>query len=264
MKLVQDPTQFDVLLMENLYGDLRQRPVRGLGRRARRRPGANIGDDGGGVRGGARLRAGHRRQGHRQPAGAADERRDDAQPPRRRARRPRMRARPPAASRPPTTRRSKRARRRATSAARSERRTSRRRWWSESEVQHAERAKLAPAIHGFSVGARIPCWSMTSATTCSSATRSNGFERQRFGTDAKNSIGSRRESRRADEHHTRSERGMAEQDLFVHVDAGEAGHQHVAEHDVERRPACQQIERGAAPGVRRSRDDGRRARAAPA
>ena len=86
MRLVQDPTQFDVLLCENLYGDIVSRPVRRPGRRARRRAGRQHRRRRRGVRGRARLGARHRRQGHRQPAGAVDERRDDAQPPRRHAR----------------------------------------------------------------------------------------------------------------------------------------------------------------------------------
>jgi isocitrate dehydrogenase (NAD+) len=45
MKLVQDPTRFDVLLMENLYGDLVSDLCAGLVGGLGVVPGANIGDD---------------------------------------------------------------------------------------------------------------------------------------------------------------------------------------------------------------------------
>src|SRR3954470_9121471 len=45
MKLVQDPTRFDVLLMENLYGDLMSDLCAGLVGGLGVTPGANIGDD---------------------------------------------------------------------------------------------------------------------------------------------------------------------------------------------------------------------------
>lgn len=45
MKIVQDPTQFDVLLMENLYGDLVSDLCAGLVGGLGVTPGANIGDD---------------------------------------------------------------------------------------------------------------------------------------------------------------------------------------------------------------------------
>src|SRR5438067_858762 len=45
MKLVQDPTKFDVLLMENLYGDLVSDMCAGLVGGLGVTPGANIGDD---------------------------------------------------------------------------------------------------------------------------------------------------------------------------------------------------------------------------
>jgi isocitrate dehydrogenase (NAD+) len=45
MKIVQDPTQFDVLLMENLYGDLVSDLCAGLVGGLGVSPGANIGDD---------------------------------------------------------------------------------------------------------------------------------------------------------------------------------------------------------------------------
>jgi isocitrate dehydrogenase (NAD+) len=45
MKLVQDPTRFDVMLMENLYGDLVSDMCAGLVGGLGVTPGANIGDD---------------------------------------------------------------------------------------------------------------------------------------------------------------------------------------------------------------------------
>jgi isocitrate dehydrogenase (NAD+) len=45
MKLVQDPTRFDVMLMENLYGDLMSDLCAGLVGGLGVTPGANIGDD---------------------------------------------------------------------------------------------------------------------------------------------------------------------------------------------------------------------------
>ena len=45
MKLVQDPAQFDVLLMENLYGDLVSDLCAGLVGGLGVVPGSNIGDD---------------------------------------------------------------------------------------------------------------------------------------------------------------------------------------------------------------------------
>jgi isocitrate dehydrogenase (NAD+) len=45
MKLIQDPTRFDVLLMENLYGDLVSDLCAGLVGGLGVTPGANIGDD---------------------------------------------------------------------------------------------------------------------------------------------------------------------------------------------------------------------------
>ena len=45
MKLIQDPTKFDVLLMENLYGDLVSDMCAGLVGGLGVTPGANIGDD---------------------------------------------------------------------------------------------------------------------------------------------------------------------------------------------------------------------------
>ena len=85
MHLVMNPTQFDVLVLPNLYGDivsdLCAGLVGGLGvvgaaqsRHRDRR-----------LRSGARQRAGHRRQEHRQPDGAPAVRRADAAPHRRSA-----------------------------------------------------------------------------------------------------------------------------------------------------------------------------------
>src|SRR5258707_1114755 len=45
MKLVQDPSRFDVMLMENLYGDLMSDLCAGLVGGLGVTPGANIGDD---------------------------------------------------------------------------------------------------------------------------------------------------------------------------------------------------------------------------
>jgi isocitrate dehydrogenase (NAD+) len=45
MKMVQDPTKFDVLLMENLYGDLMSDLCAGLVGGLGVVPGSNIGDD---------------------------------------------------------------------------------------------------------------------------------------------------------------------------------------------------------------------------
>src|SRR4029453_17400697 len=45
LKLVQDPTRFDVLLMENLYGDLVSDLCAGLVGGLGVTPGANIGDE---------------------------------------------------------------------------------------------------------------------------------------------------------------------------------------------------------------------------
>ena len=61
MQLVMHPEKFDVLLLPNLYGDIVSDLCAGLVGGLGVVPGANIGDDIGGLRGGARQRAGHRR-----------------------------------------------------------------------------------------------------------------------------------------------------------------------------------------------------------
>ncbi len=119
MTLVQDPTRFDLLLLENLYGDvlsdLGAGLVGGLGRGAGREHRRSVR----GLRGGARLGARHRGPEPRQSARAADVGGDDAQLPGRDPRGPGVRGEPRSGSRTPTTRRSPRGRRRAISAARS-------------------------------------------------------------------------------------------------------------------------------------------------
>ena len=80
-KLVQDPTQFDVLLMENLYGDMLSDLCAGLVGGLGVTPGANIGDDAAvfeAVHGSA---TGHRRQGNCQSPGVDHVGRNDAEPP---------------------------------------------------------------------------------------------------------------------------------------------------------------------------------------
>ena len=67
MQLVRDPTQFDVLLLENLYGDILSDLCAGLVGGLGVVPGANVGETLRGLRGGARQRAGHRGQGAREP-----------------------------------------------------------------------------------------------------------------------------------------------------------------------------------------------------
>ena len=66
-----DPTQFDVLVLPNLYGDIVSDLCAGLVGGLGVVPGANIGDGDRRLRGRARQRARHRRQGHRQPDCAA-------------------------------------------------------------------------------------------------------------------------------------------------------------------------------------------------
>ena len=72
MSLVQDPTRFDLLLLENLYGDVLSDLGAGLVGGLGVVPGANIGDAVRGLRGGARLGARHRGPEPRQSARAAD------------------------------------------------------------------------------------------------------------------------------------------------------------------------------------------------
>ena len=70
MQLVLDPTRFDVLLLENLYGDIVSDLCAGLIGGLGMVPGANIGERVRGLRGRARHRARHRGQEHGEPDGA--------------------------------------------------------------------------------------------------------------------------------------------------------------------------------------------------
>ena len=54
MQLVLDPTRFDMLLLENLYGDIVSDLCAGFIGGLGMAPGANIGEDGGDLRGRAR------------------------------------------------------------------------------------------------------------------------------------------------------------------------------------------------------------------
>ncbi len=78
MKLVLNPWQFDVLVTTNLFGDILSDLVAGLVGGLGMTPGREHRRGCGDLRGRARLRAGHRRQGHRQSDRAAARRRDDA------------------------------------------------------------------------------------------------------------------------------------------------------------------------------------------
>ena len=71
MSLVMKPSQFDVLLLPNLYGDIVSDLAAGLVGGLGLVPGANLGERIGGVRSRARQRARHRRQERRQPHGPA-------------------------------------------------------------------------------------------------------------------------------------------------------------------------------------------------
>ena len=88
MQLVTNPDQFDVLVMENLYGDIISDLCAGLVGGLGVVPGANIGDGIAVFEAVHGSRPRHRRQGHGQPHRPACIRRHDAQPPRRRGRRP--------------------------------------------------------------------------------------------------------------------------------------------------------------------------------
>ena len=83
MQLVMNPYQYDVLVMENLYGDIVSRSVRRLrrrtGLRAQRQPRRELRH----LRSGARIGAGHCRQEPGQPDGGHPLRPADAAPPRR-------------------------------------------------------------------------------------------------------------------------------------------------------------------------------------
>lgn len=85
MRLVQDPSRFDILLMENLYG-CGQRFMRRHGRRTGCDPGRQLRRAWGSLRGGPRLGAGYRRERHCQSIGLADVGRDYAALPGRAAR----------------------------------------------------------------------------------------------------------------------------------------------------------------------------------
>ena len=69
MQLVLDPTRFDMLLLENLYGDIVSDLCAGFIGGLGMAPGANIGEDGRGLRGRARQRPRHRGQEPREPHG---------------------------------------------------------------------------------------------------------------------------------------------------------------------------------------------------
>ena len=71
MQLVMNPTQFDILLLPNLYGDIVSDLCAGLVGGLGVVPGGESGRGDRRLRGRARQRARHRRQGHRQPDGAA-------------------------------------------------------------------------------------------------------------------------------------------------------------------------------------------------
>ena len=93
MQLVLNPWQFDVIVTTNLFGDILSDEIAGLVGGLGMAPGAQHRRGRGDLRGGARLRARHRRQGHRQPDRAAARRGDDARARREgRSRRARLRA----------------------------------------------------------------------------------------------------------------------------------------------------------------------------
>ena len=85
MRLVQDPSAFDVLLLENLYGDVRR-----YGRRPRGRAWREHRREPCGLRGRARFGSGHRGSGNRESAGAPDVRCHASELPRGRAERSRV------------------------------------------------------------------------------------------------------------------------------------------------------------------------------
>ena len=92
MDLVRRPRDFDVIVASNLFGDILTdlsaaiTGSLGLAPSANLNPAKTFPVD---VRAGARLGAGHRRPGHRQPDGDDARRRDDAGLPRRSPPRPR-------------------------------------------------------------------------------------------------------------------------------------------------------------------------------
>jgi isocitrate/isopropylmalate dehydrogenase len=67
MLLVMDPYRFDVIVCENMFGDILSDQIAGLVGGLGLAPGGNIGKDAGDLRGGARLGPRHRRAEHRQP-----------------------------------------------------------------------------------------------------------------------------------------------------------------------------------------------------
>ena len=81
MHLVMHPEKFDVLLLPNLYGDIVSDLCAGLVGGLGVVPGANLGEDLRGLRGGARQRTRHRGQEPRQSHCAAPLGADDARPP---------------------------------------------------------------------------------------------------------------------------------------------------------------------------------------
>ena len=83
MHLVMNPTQFDVLVLPNLYGDIVSDLCAGLVGGLGVVGAANLGIGDRRLRSRARQRAGHRRTEHRQPDGAAALRRAHAAPHRR-------------------------------------------------------------------------------------------------------------------------------------------------------------------------------------
>ena len=83
MKLVRRPADFDVLLLENLYGDIVSDLAAGLVGGLGLVPGGQLRTQRGGLRGRPRLGARHRGEGDREPDRDDPVRRDDVPPPRR-------------------------------------------------------------------------------------------------------------------------------------------------------------------------------------
>ena len=70
MQLVSAPSRFDVIVTENMFGDILSDEAAMITGSIGMLPSASLGGDGPGpVRAGPRLGAGHRRPGDRQPAG---------------------------------------------------------------------------------------------------------------------------------------------------------------------------------------------------
>jgi isocitrate/isopropylmalate dehydrogenase len=80
MQLVLNPWQFDVIVTTNLFGDILSDLIAGLVGGLGAAPGANIGEKAAIFRGRPWLRAGHCRQGDRQPDRTAAGRRADDGP----------------------------------------------------------------------------------------------------------------------------------------------------------------------------------------